>query len=289
MRSYIHDFNDNNDPWDQIGCAQSLGVARGGGTSQPIQPLLDLHPGPRPGAGSPPVRLHGPNHLAICQGKQHIAEFGPSSTLGAPACSQLLAPDCHQGSRHSGTGSSHRGPGALLDTQVHVILLISFPVCPDDRFRWLQILVNTHCYEQWRLGSWWQGTGRRGTGRLESQADKFIQKAMLYLHTWPQWRQSNGARFVVTPMHPAIQSSTRDLMRPCKYVTRCYENGKDAAGVDCGRSKELSPVDHHLDQLCVWRGTRATDMFYAMIHPFVVDAVLQHFLWWQRTACSVTT
>lgn len=76
------------------------------------------------------------------------------------------------------------------------------------------IFLHSHCYEQWRLGWWWARRGHN-LGALVPEPDQYLRRAMRLLYTWPQWRESNGSRFVTTPFHPATYGLTRDMMRPC--------------------------------------------------------------------------
>ncbi|KAL6777796.1 hypothetical protein ACKKBG_A15670 [Auxenochlorella protothecoides x Auxenochlorella symbiontica] len=75
------------------------------------------------------------------------------------------------------------------------------------------IFVNMHCYEIWRAGKWWQ-THKEGV-KNGVDPELYRVQAMEYLRSWPQWRQSNGSRFVVAPFNPALPKKTLDAQRPC--------------------------------------------------------------------------
>ena len=76
------------------------------------------------------------------------------------------------------------------------------------------IFLHSHCYEQWRLGWWWERRGHDLAGLLP-ESDQYLRRTMRLLQTWPQWRESNGSRFVVSPFHPSTYTETVDAMRPC--------------------------------------------------------------------------
>ena len=46
-----------------------------------------------------------------------------------------------------------------------------------------------------------------------------MQAMMRHLHTWPQWRKSNGSRFVTTFFWPQTPPETVQLLRPCNMST----------------------------------------------------------------------
>lgn len=88
-----------------------------------------------------------------------------------------------------------------------------------DRFAADIVFINSHCYEQWRLG--WHFYSRQQNISVPgavSPPDEHLRRAMRYIRTWPQWRETKGARFVVTPFWPSTPQETRTAMRPCKYV-----------------------------------------------------------------------
>ncbi|KAL6775805.1 hypothetical protein ACKKBG_A18560 [Auxenochlorella protothecoides x Auxenochlorella symbiontica] len=75
------------------------------------------------------------------------------------------------------------------------------------------IYVNMHCYEIWRAGKWWQVFKEGVKDGVDPEL--YRQQTMNALRSWPQWRQSNGSRFVVAPYNPALPRSTLDALRPC--------------------------------------------------------------------------
>ncbi|KAL6771373.1 hypothetical protein ACKKBG_A26110 [Auxenochlorella protothecoides x Auxenochlorella symbiontica] len=75
------------------------------------------------------------------------------------------------------------------------------------------IYVNMHCYETWRAGKWWQVFREKVLDGADPEL--YMQQTMNHLRSWPQWRHSNGSRFVIAPYFPAIPTETLDAQRPC--------------------------------------------------------------------------